>query len=169
RRQNAETASRSIETWELIPPIIPPRVWGSNNRRPGWTAKFGSASCCSVGPTCAAAAYLPHTVTGRPTLLNCCAGAVTNKTGRFLRRVPEGMRRGDDVLVAILLICVLLPTSRALAQRSDSGRLAFVSRCAGCHGSDGKGGELGPAIAARVPSRTDEDLTSLFQQGLPPS
>ncbi|PYR27987.1 MAG: hypothetical protein DMF98_04240 [Acidobacteria bacterium] len=77
--------------------------------------------------------------------------------------------RGDDVLLAILLICVLLPTSAALAQSSDSGRHAFVSRCAGCHGSDGNGGELGPAIAARVPSRTDEDLTSLFKQGLPAS
>jgi alcohol dehydrogenase (cytochrome c) len=43
----------------------------------------------------------------------------------------------------------------------------FVSRCAGCHGSDGNGGELGPAIAARVASRTDEDLTSLVRQGLP--
>jgi len=52
-------------------------------------------------------------------------------------------------------------------QIGDSGRQVFVSRCAGCHGSDGNGGELGPAIAARVPSRIDEDLTSLFRQGLP--
>ncbi len=47
------------------------------------------------------------------------------------------------------------------------GQQVFVSRCAGCHGSDGNGGELGPAIATRVPSRTDEDLASLFRQGLP--
>jgi alcohol dehydrogenase (cytochrome c) len=67
----------------------------------------------------------------------------------------------------ILLFCVWLPASIALAQSPDSGRQAFVSRCAGCHGSDGNGGELGPAIAARVPSRTDEDLRALFRQGLP--
>ena len=41
----------------------------------------------------------------------------------------------------------------------------FVSRCAGCHGSDGNGGELGPAIATRVPSLTNDDLTSLVRQG----
>jgi alcohol dehydrogenase (cytochrome c) len=73
----------------------------------------------------------------------------------------------DNLLAGILLFCVWLPTPVALAQRPDSGRQAFVSRCAGCHGSDGNGGELGPAIAARVPSRTDADLRSLFRQGLP--
>jgi len=71
------------------------------------------------------------------------------------------------VLISILLLCVLFPASIALAQGPDSGRQIFVSRCASCHGSDGNGGELGPAIAARVPSRTDEDLRSLFRQGLP--
>jgi alcohol dehydrogenase (cytochrome c) len=71
------------------------------------------------------------------------------------------------MLIAIFLSCVWLPAAVALAQPSDSGLQVFVSRCAGCHGSDGNGGELGPAIAARVPSRTDEDLTSLFRQGLP--
>jgi alcohol dehydrogenase (cytochrome c) len=71
------------------------------------------------------------------------------------------------VLVAIFLFCVLLPSSIALAQSSEPGRQVFVSRCAGCHGTDGNGGELGPAITSRVPSRTDEDLASLFRQGLP--
>ena len=69
--------------------------------------------------------------------------------------------------IAIFLFCALLPSSIAAAQSADAGRQVFVSRCAGCHGSDGNGGELGPAITARVPSRTDEDLTSLFKQGLP--
>jgi len=69
------------------------------------------------------------------------------------------------VLLAILLFCTLLPT--VIAQSPDSGRQVFVSQCAGCHGGDGNGGELGPAIALRVPSRTDEDLTSLFWRGLP--
>jgi len=73
------------------------------------------------------------------------------------------------VPIAILLLCVLFPASIALAQSPDSGRQVFVSRCAGCHGSDGNGGELGPAVTARVPSRTDEDLQSLLKQGLPAS
>jgi alcohol dehydrogenase (cytochrome c) len=64
------------------------------------------------------------------------------------------------------LFCALFPASIALAQNPDSGRQIFVSRCAGCHGSDGNGGELGPAIAARVPSRTDEDVRSVIKQGL---
>jgi alcohol dehydrogenase (cytochrome c) len=68
---------------------------------------------------------------------------------------------------AILVFCLLFPTSTALAQSPGSGPQVFVSRCAGCHGSDGNGGELGPAITVRVPSRTDEDLTTLFRQGLP--
>jgi alcohol dehydrogenase (cytochrome c) len=55
----------------------------------------------------------------------------------------------------------------ASAQTPDPGRATFVSRCAGCHGSDGNGGELGPGIAARVPSRSDQDLSTLFRQGVP--
>jgi len=69
--------------------------------------------------------------------------------------------------VAILVFCLLFPTSTALAQSPASGQQVFVSRCAGCHGSDGNGGELGPAITVRMRSRTDEDLTTLFRQGLP--
>ena len=48
-----------------------------------------------------------------------------------------------------------------------AGRQVFAQRCAGCHGSDGNGGELGPGIATRVPTRTDQELATLFRQGLP--
>src|SRR6476659_4974476 len=77
------------------------------------------------------------------------------------------MRNGVSMRAVMILVWMLAPASIAWAQSPDSGRQVFVSRCAGCHGSDGNGGELGPAIAARVPSRTDDDLTSLFRQGLP--
>src|SRR4051794_26604639 len=50
-----------------------------------------------------------------------------------------------------------------------AGRQVFAARCAGCHGSDGNGGELGPGIATRVPTRTDQELSTLFRQGLPAS
>src|SRR5713226_559310 len=63
--------------------------------------------------------------------------------------------------------CVLFSSPIAAAQTAaDTGRQVFVGRCASCHGSDGNGGELGPGIAARVPSRTDQELTTLFAQGL---
>ena len=66
----------------------------------------------------------------------------------------------------LLVFCAAL-APRAGAQSLEPGRQIFVSRCASCHGSDGNGGELGPAIVTRVPARTDADLTSLFRQGLP--
>jgi alcohol dehydrogenase (cytochrome c) len=51
----------------------------------------------------------------------------------------------------------------------EAGRQVFAVSCAACHGTDGNGGELGPGITARVPTRTDEELTALFRQGLPSS
>ena len=66
----------------------------------------------------------------------------------------------------LALVCALFATSAA-AQTSDPGRLVYASRCAGCHGSTGGGGELGPSIVTRVPSRTDEELTTVIRQGLP--
>ena len=61
----------------------------------------------------------------------------------------------------------LLLGAPAGAQAPDAGRQVFVARCAGCHGSDGNGGELGPGIANRVPLRSDADLATLLKQGLP--
>src|SRR6185436_20602635 len=69
--------------------------------------------------------------------------------------------------LSLAAVCVLLVSAVALAQTPDPGRAAFVGRCAGCHGSDGNGGELGPGIATRVPSRSDQDLSALFRQGVP--
>src|SRR5713226_7043336 len=64
--------------------------------------------------------------------------------------------------------CVVFSSPIAAAQTSaDTGRQVFVGRCASCHGSDGNGGELGPGIATRVPSRTDQELASLLRMGLP--
>jgi alcohol dehydrogenase (cytochrome c) len=65
-------------------------------------------------------------------------------------------------------VCVVFSSVIAAAQTpADTGHQVFVGRCAGCHGSDGNGGELGPGIATRVPSRTDQELATLFGQGLP--
>ena len=69
--------------------------------------------------------------------------------------------------LAVALLCALVWHSAVSAQTVAPGRQAFASRCAGCHGTDGNGGELGPAIATRVPARTDEELLSVIRQGLP--
>jgi alcohol dehydrogenase (cytochrome c) len=68
--------------------------------------------------------------------------------------------------VLVLWIGVTLTGLTLAAQGSDAGRQVFVSRCAGCHGTDGNGGELGPNIASRIPSRTDQDLSIVIRQGL---
>jgi len=65
-----------------------------------------------------------------------------------------------------VLLCASLSSSIAAAQSADPGRLAYISRCAGCHGTDGNGGELGPNIVARVPARTDAELITVVRQGL---
>src|SRR5438105_9633827 len=55
----------------------------------------------------------------------------------------------------------------AAAAQDPAGRSIFVSRCAGCHGTDGNGGELGPAITNRVPMRGDPDLIAVIRDGIP--
>jgi alcohol dehydrogenase (cytochrome c) len=67
------------------------------------------------------------------------------------------------------VVTVLFCSTPVSGQPADAGQQIFVARCASCHGSDGNGGELGPAITTRVPSRTDDDLRSLLRQGLPSS
>jgi alcohol dehydrogenase (cytochrome c) len=65
----------------------------------------------------------------------------------------------------------LLVSSLAIvaAQRPDPGREIFVARCAGCHGTEGNGGELGPDIAERVHARTNQELAAVIHDGLPAS
>ena len=45
--------------------------------------------------------------------------------------------------------------------------MVFEGRCARCHGADGNGGELGPAIRDRLAARNDEQLVTLIRSGLP--
>src|SRR5262245_33552997 len=67
---------------------------------------------------------------------------------------------------SLLCVSFCLLTVAAGAQTTDAGRAIYASRCASCHGTNGDGGELGPQITDRVPARTDEELTTLLQQGL---
>jgi alcohol dehydrogenase (cytochrome c) len=54
-----------------------------------------------------------------------------------------------------------------VAQDPDAGRKSFESRCARCHGGDGNGGEMGPAIRERLVTRDDQQLHDLIHVGLP--
>jgi alcohol dehydrogenase (cytochrome c) len=64
-------------------------------------------------------------------------------------------------------VLVLVLAASAQAQAPDPGRAAFESRCARCHGGDGNGGEMGPAIAVRLPAIDDQQLTKLVREGVP--
>jgi cytochrome c oxidase cbb3-type subunit 3 len=58
-------------------------------------------------------------------------------------------------------------------QRVDTwnvdGKQAFESRCAGCHGLDGRGGERAPDIVsnAKTQRRPDDELSRIIERGLP--
>jgi len=54
-----------------------------------------------------------------------------------------------------------------MGQDAGQGRVIFENKCARCHGSDGNGGELGPAIAARLRRHDDQELTKLVRAGVP--
>jgi alcohol dehydrogenase (cytochrome c) len=69
--------------------------------------------------------------------------------------------------VTTVLFIILLAASALPAQDADPGRVVFEGRCARCHGADGNGGELGPAIRGRLASRTNEQLAALIRNGLP--
>jgi len=75
-------------------------------------------------------------------------------------------------LITVLLLAAGVmpgngPVAAGAQSRPNPGAQSFASRCASCHGTDGNGGELGPAIAPRVPSRTDAELRAVVRQGVP--
>jgi alcohol dehydrogenase (cytochrome c) len=70
-------------------------------------------------------------------------------------------------LKSVAFLSVLIASFAANAHAQDPGRQLYVNRCAGCHGTNGNGGELGPDISTRVPARTDAELTAVLRQGLP--
>jgi alcohol dehydrogenase (cytochrome c) len=73
----------------------------------------------------------------------------------------------QNMRVLRLLLCGVFPVLVAVAQNPGDGRHEFESRCSACHGGDGNGGELGPAIVNRLPSRNDEELAALLRAGIP--
>jgi alcohol dehydrogenase (cytochrome c) len=70
-------------------------------------------------------------------------------------------------LLVVAVLAVLWPSGAAVAQDLPAGRTSFEGRCARCHGADGKGGEMGPAIVERLTGRDDRQLAEFIRQGLP--
>jgi alcohol dehydrogenase (cytochrome c) len=68
---------------------------------------------------------------------------------------------------ALLLLACASVAASARAQTAEAGRQVFATRCAACHGTEGNGGELGPAITSRIPLRSDQDLEAVIREGLP--
>jgi alcohol dehydrogenase (cytochrome c) len=68
---------------------------------------------------------------------------------------------------AATVVLFLYAIGSADAQSPEAGRNHYASFCARCHGSDGNGGELGPAIVNWLAARTDADLTTLVREGRP--
>lgn len=67
-----------------------------------------------------------------------------------------------------LLLCYLLAPFLLLADQ-PAGQQLFSSRCAGCHGLDGRGGEHAPNIATsdNVQRLADKDLARIVRNGIP--
>ncbi len=69
-------------------------------------------------------------------------------------------------MMRILTLLALLTVSLS-AQTPDAGRRTFESQCARCHGPQGGGGELGPAITGTVAARSDQELSAIITSGRP--
>jgi alcohol dehydrogenase (cytochrome c) len=63
--------------------------------------------------------------------------------------------------------CLAISLLGIALHAQNAGRQTFDGRCALCHGTDGGGGEFGPAIIQRIPRLTDEALANSIRDGIP--
>ena len=70
-------------------------------------------------------------------------------------------------IFTIAAIWVVAGTASLDAQDIAPGRKTFESRCSVCHGADGNGGELGPAITRKLAGLSDPQLRTTILEGLP--
>ncbi len=69
---------------------------------------------------------------------------------------------------AIAALAFVAPPDVRAAATVEAGRKQFETRCAGCHGQDGMGGERAPAIARLGRHRRSEpELRDLIHNGIP--
>lgn len=68
-------------------------------------------------------------------------------------------------LVPAVLFCAI----PAFAQSQIDGAKQFATRCAGCHGSDARGGEHGPDLVDAERAQSTEELRRIIRDGIPGS
>ncbi len=98
---------------------------------------------------------------------------MTHAKNIFRVRIVSGL--GSVLLCALLLAQGVAsqeqksPRSTRVDAPNIEGKQAFESRCAGCHGLDGRGGERAPDIAstAKTQRRSDGELSRIIERGLP--
>jgi alcohol dehydrogenase (cytochrome c) len=66
-----------------------------------------------------------------------------------------------------IAIWMSLCAGAAMAQDATQGQRVFEQTCGRCHGADGRGGEMGPAIVGRIAGHNDAQLTALIRGGIP--
>jgi cytochrome c oxidase cbb3-type subunit III len=73
------------------------------------------------------------------------------------------------VAAEIFLGCLAVQFKAETPPPAANGRALYSSRCAGCHGLDGKGGEHGPNIATTpdVQHLADADIQRIVREGIP--
>ncbi|MES1257009.1 MAG: PQQ-binding-like beta-propeller repeat protein, partial [Acidobacteriota bacterium] len=65
-------------------------------------------------------------------------------------------------------LTIFFAAAAMLPAQAPAGRDSFQSRCAGCHGADGNGGEHGPSILARVQrTQSNQELQAFLHDGVP--
>src|ERR1051326_8328466 len=88
------------------------------------------------------------------------------------RRSSPTMAKGMDYLMVRIRLAlaggaVALATGGALiSQTVPAGRPLYEAQCANCHGGDGQGGVLGPAIVTRIQARGDAQIAAVIREGI---
>ncbi len=68
---------------------------------------------------------------------------------------------------AVGLLGLISASAEARGQDIGPGRTAYESRCGRCHGADGNGGDMGPAILPRLAALDDGQLRAVIRDGRP--
>src|ERR1700704_665438 len=74
---------------------------------------------------------------------------------------------GPCMRILILSLTAVLLSSVASAQDVAPGGRLFEGVCGRCHGGDGNGAEMGPAIVQRLKAKDDRQLATLIREGIP--
>ena len=70
--------------------------------------------------------------------------------------------------LAAVALSLFLSTAVTVAwAQAPNGRVSFQSRCSGCHGADGNGGEHAPSIRPSLATKNDDELKRIIREGVP--